>query len=236
MIDVLRAGLLALWDYVALHVVTCLLPAFLLAGAMVSMISREAIVAYLGSERHRLRSFGLAAIGSLFVAACSCTVIPVASGLYFAGAGIGAAFIVLWVAPAANVLALSYTGTLLGAEMAGIRVLAAFTTAFLVGGVMTWAFRREERARLEEAAALASPGSQAGFSGDPAAGPAGQLLTVQGAPGLLILLVISLLAPNYLVQQGPYALKVAIWAALTLVVALYAWRRLPRERAAQIAT
>ncbi|BAS27372.1 permease [Limnochorda pilosa] len=230
--EVLEAGFRALWEYVALHVVTCLIPAFLLAGAMVSMISREAIVAYLGSERHRLRAFGLAAVGSLFIAACSCTVIPVASGLYFAGAGLGAAFIVLWVAPAANVLALAYTGSILGAPMATARLLAAFATALLVGAVMTWVFRREEAARLEAAAAQepgGAAGAGVGAAPGPSAAPARPVLTVPGAPGLLGLLVLNVLAPNYLVQQGPYALKVLVWAALTLVAALYAWRRLPAD-------
>ncbi len=34
--ELIRAGLIALQDYIALHVVTCLIPAFLLAGAMVT--------------------------------------------------------------------------------------------------------------------------------------------------------------------------------------------------------
>ena len=33
------AGLVALREYIALHVLTCLVPAFLLAGAMVTFIS-----------------------------------------------------------------------------------------------------------------------------------------------------------------------------------------------------
>lgn len=75
---------------------------------------REAVLAFLGEQVNKLRSFSVASGSSFLIAACSCTVIPVASGLYYAGAGVGAAFIVLWVAPAANVLALTYTGTILG--------------------------------------------------------------------------------------------------------------------------
>ena len=106
--DVLIAGLNALKEYIALHVLTCLIPAFLLAGGIVTFISREAIIGYLGAAARKLSSFGIAAGGSFFVAACSCTVIPVSSGIYRGGAGIGAAFILLWVAPAANILALVY--------------------------------------------------------------------------------------------------------------------------------
>lgn len=47
--QLLLAGLNALKEYVALHVLTCLVPAFLLAGAIVSFVSRETIIGYLGS-------------------------------------------------------------------------------------------------------------------------------------------------------------------------------------------
>lgn len=116
-VNLVSAGLAALKDYIALHVVTCLIPAFLLAGAMVTFVSKEAIIRYMGAAANKLRSFTLAAGGSFFVAACSCTVIPVSSGLYYGGAGVGPAFILLWVAPAANILALVYTGAILGTTM-----------------------------------------------------------------------------------------------------------------------
>ena len=106
------AGLNAVKDYVATHVLTCLIPAFLLAGAMVTFISREAILEYLGEEANKIKSFSLAGFSSIFIAACSCTVIPVASGLYYSGAGVGVAFIILWVSPATNILSLIYTGNI----------------------------------------------------------------------------------------------------------------------------
>ena len=43
-LDLIFAGLLALKEYIAEHVVTCLVPAFLLAGAMVSFISKDTII------------------------------------------------------------------------------------------------------------------------------------------------------------------------------------------------
>lgn len=214
--DLVAAGLTAVWNYVALHVLTCLVPAFLLAGAMVSFVSKEALVAHLGAGATRWRSFGLAAVGSFFIAACSCTVIPVASGLYYGGSGIGPAFIVLWVAPAANVLALTYTGALLGGRMAAVRLLLALATAMVVGAVMTWAFRREERMRLV-----------ADF--DQTVQARAPVLSRRSAV-LLLLLAASLLAPNYLVRSGPYPYKVLVWLAATAIVAAYAVRALSREQ------
>src|SRR3990170_494254 len=215
MLDVLKAGVLALADYVALHVLTCLIPAFLLAGAMVTFVSRETILRYLGAQARKVTAFPLAAGSSFFVAACSCTVIPVASGLYYGGAGIGPAFILLWVAPAANILALIYTGAILGAEMVAVRIVSALLMAFVVGAIMVGAFRREEQGR---GLALAAQPAAAGAS-----------IASRGTVALLILLVATLLAPNYLVQKGPYLHKVYVWAAGTALVALYTWRVKTRE-------
>jgi uncharacterized membrane protein YraQ (UPF0718 family) len=217
--ELIRAGLIALQDYIALHVVTCLIPAFLLAGAMVTFVSKETIIYYLGAAAQKLKAFALAAGGSFFVAACSCTVIPVSSGLYYAGAAIGAAFIVLWVAPAANILALTYTGAILGSTMVLARIVAALVMAFVVGWVMTVVFRREEQARLQPVAAPSNPGQAT----------APTHLMGRADVILLILLVISLLAPNYLAQKGPYWAKVLVWGIATIIVFIYAFWAKPKE-------
>ena len=205
-VNLLMAGLVALKDYIALHVVTCLVPAFLLAGAIVAFVSRETIIGYLGSAANKLSSFGIAAGGSFFVSVCSCTVIPVASGIYYGGAGISAAFILLWVAPAANILALVYTGSILGPGMVAARLVAALSVSFVVGAVMLFCFRREEKQR---ALTIRATGSRVMAKKDII---------------LLLLLVVSLLVPNYAIRSGPYLYKVLVWAAAMAVVAVYAWR------------
>jgi uncharacterized membrane protein YraQ (UPF0718 family) len=202
-ITLLLGGLIALKDYIALHVLTCLIPAFLLAGAIVTFISRESIIGYLGSAASKFSSFGIAAVGSFFVAACSCTVIPVSSGIFYGGAGIGAAFIILWVAPAANILALVYTGSILGTQMVIARLISALLMSFVVGLVMAYAFRKEEKKRVS------------------AIKPTGAHLMDNKAIILLVLLVAWLLAPNYLVTHGPYWQKVLVWAAGLAMVAIY---------------
>ena len=212
LIDILIAGLSALREYIALHVLTCLIPAFLLAGAIVTLVSQETIIGYLGATARRLSSFSIAAGGSFFVAACSCTVIPVSSGIYYGGAGIGAAFILLWVAPAANILALVYTGSILGSQMVIARLVSALLMSFAVGFVMAGVFYREEKDRV----------STIKMSGQ-------QLMTKKGII-LLLLLVGWLLAPNYIVSQGPYWQKVVVWAAGLVIVTAYAWKTLDGER------
>ena len=206
------AGLNALKEYIALHVLTCLIPAFLLAGGIVTFVSRETIVGYLGAAARKLTSFGTAAGGSFFVAACSCTVIPVSSGIYYGGAGIGAAFIILWVAPAANILALVYTGQILGAEMVIARLISALLMCFAVGFVMAYAFYKEEKNRISTIQMSRGP-----------------LMSKKGVV-LLLLLVVWLLAPNYIVTHGPYWQKVVVWAIGLLVVGAYVWRFIEIER------
>ena len=206
-IELIYAGLEALKEYIALHVITCLIPAFLLAGAMVTFVSKETIIYYLGATAKKVKSFALASGGSFFVAACSCTVIPVSSGLYYGGAGIGPAFIVLWVAPAANILAIVYTGAILGSEMVIVRILSALSMAFVVGWVMSSVFRREESQRT---------GMGLGVN------PGGGKIIARKDLVLLLLVVADLLAPNYLVQKGPYLHKVYVWAAGMMIIGIYA--------------
>ncbi|MDZ7373719.1 MAG: permease [candidate division KSB1 bacterium] len=218
LIEILLAGLSALKDYIAKHVLTCLVPAFLLAGALVSFVDRNAILATLGERAGKLKSFSLASLSSFFLAACSCTVIPVASGLYYGGAGVGVAFIILWVAPASNILSLMYTGSILGTSMVLSRVGAALAMALVVGWVMTLAFARER-----EALAMADDHNPGGV-------PRAHSLVGRKELWLLLLILLSLLMPNYLVRKGPYSAKVLIWFLLTVVTGVYAWETLDRDR------
>lgn len=207
------AGLLALRDYIATHVLTCLIPAFLLAGAMVTFINREAILMYLGEKASKIKSFPIAGISSFLLAACSCTVIPVSSGLYYSGAGIGVAFIVLWVAPASNILALIYTGSIIGSEMVISRIVAALLMAFIVGWVMSFAFKGERQE-------MVNPKREE---------PKKNIIARQDLI-LIVLILFSLLLPNYLIRTGSYLHKVLVWAIFTLIMSIYALKMLSKER------
>lgn len=213
-VDILIFGLIALKDYIATHILTCLVPAFLLAGAMVTFINREAILNYLGEKANKLKSFSLAAIGSFFVATCSCTVIPVSSGLYYSGAGIGVAFIILWVAPAINILALIYTGSILCSGMIIARIAAALVMAFGIGFVMTLFFGQEKRAGL-------IPTQPAGKKDG---------IIKRSDFIFLILILLSLLMPNYIVRSGSYLYKLLVWLIFTGIMVIYALRVIPKER------
>ena len=213
LMELIMAGLLALEDYVATHVLTCLVPAFMLAGAMVAFINQEAILNYLGEKANKVKSFSLAGVASFFVAACSCTVIPVSAGLFYSGAAIGVAFIVLWVAPSANILSLVYTGNILGGEIVVARVAASLAMAFVVGWVMTLAFRNEVREEIAVAEGTREKGE----------------IVSRRHVILLVLIVVSLLAPNYIGQTGPYRQKVIIWGIATVILFAYAFKMFSKD-------
>lgn len=211
--DLIVAGVVAVKDYIALHVLTCLVPAFLLAGAMVTFINRGAVLYYLGEKSNKIISFPLAGISSFLLAACSCTVIPVSSGLYYSGASIGVAFIVLWVAPAANILALTYTGSILGAEMVISRIIAALFMAFIVGFVMSTVFEK----KTQEAGQRKKASTR-------------QNIMAKKELILILLILTSLLLPNYLIRSGGYIYKVSVWAGVTLIMVIYALIAINRQR------
>ncbi len=211
--ELILAGLISLKDYIATHVLTCLVPAFLLAGAIVTFIDREKILELLGEKAKKLKSFSLASLSSFFLAACSCTVIPVSSGLYYAGAGVGVAFIILWVAPASNILALIYTGNILGAKIVISRVISALLMAFVVGYVMTIFFGREREEIFQTTEEKRG----------------GRIISRTDLI-LLFLILLSLLMPNYIVRSGSYIYKVLVWLFFTLILIIYSLKMIPKNK------
>ncbi|PKO80969.1 MAG: hypothetical protein CVU19_09505 [Betaproteobacteria bacterium HGW-Betaproteobacteria-13] len=113
---VLEAFRLTNW-YAREHVILCLLPAFLIAGAMSAYISQGAVMRYLGPEASKPVAFGVASVSGTLLAVCSCTVLPLFGGIYKRGAGLGAAIAFLYSGPAINIMAVVVTAKVLGAEM-----------------------------------------------------------------------------------------------------------------------
>lgn len=112
--------------------------------------------------------------------------------------------------------------------------MVALLVAFIVGWVMTIVFLRDEQQRLAAmSAASSAPADDRGNSGNPvnpgaAAAPGKTRLMAGRSIVLLVLLVVALLAPNYLVQKGPYLHKVYVWAAGMILVFGYALWAMPQ--------
>jgi uncharacterized membrane protein YraQ (UPF0718 family) len=64
---------------------------------------------------------------------CSCTIVPLFAGVYRKGAGIGPAITFLFFAPAGNIMALAYTGSILGAEFAIARLILCLVFGIGIG-------------------------------------------------------------------------------------------------------
>ena len=106
----LWSGWTGLLDYLAAHVLLCLVPAFVIAGFMSSMIPKEAITRFLGPRASKWITYPAAALGGFVLAVCSCTILTLFAGIWKRGAGLGPAVTFLFVGPAINILAITYTG------------------------------------------------------------------------------------------------------------------------------
>jgi uncharacterized membrane protein YraQ (UPF0718 family) len=149
----LWSGWTNLLDYLAAHVLLCLVPAFVIAGYMSAMIPQEAITRYLGPKASRLVSYPAAAIGGFILAVCSCTILPLFAGIWKRGAGLGPAITFLFVGPAVNILAIAYTGAAIGMDIALARIVLSIVFGITIGLIMTRVFRKQETERAAEMAA-----------------------------------------------------------------------------------
>lgn len=143
-IRLLQGGLGNLAAYLAAHVLLCLLPAFYIAGAMTALIPKEIITRYLGRNTPKYVSYPASAAAGFLLAVCSCTVIPLFAGIYKKGAGLGPAITFLFVAPAINILALVYTGGIIGMDLAIARLLLSLIFGISIGLIMAIMFRKSD--------------------------------------------------------------------------------------------
>ncbi|MBC7081593.1 MAG: permease [Thermoplasmatales archaeon] len=121
--EILMAGLDALAGYLSEHVLTCLIPAFFIAGAISAFISKESILRYFGSKTKKYISYPIASVSGAILAVCSCTILPIFSGIYRRGGGIGPAVAFLYSGPAINVLAIVFTARVLGFDIGIARAI-----------------------------------------------------------------------------------------------------------------
>jgi len=148
--DALLGGVYALADYLSLHVLLCLIPAFFIAGAMIVFIPKDAIVKYMGKDSKRIIAYPVAALSGLLLAVCSCTVLPLFAGIKKKGAGLGPAITFLFSAPAINILAISYTGVLIGMDIAIARAIIAIAFSIVIGLLMELIFKDKKSEKTEE--------------------------------------------------------------------------------------
>jgi uncharacterized membrane protein YraQ (UPF0718 family) len=175
--QLLRGGLANLGAYLAAHVLLCLLPAFFIAGAITALVPKARVTRWLGRTTPAYVAYPAAAAAGSLLAVCSCTIVPLFAGIYRKGAGLGPAVTFLFFAPAGNILALSYTGSILGAEFAAARLVLCLLFGIGIGLSMALLFRRDDESHDSRTDTL--------FAGETEFGPA--------AAGLFVALIALLI-------------------------------------------
>lgn len=141
--SIMEAFHLAKW-YAQEHVLLCLIPAFFIAGAIGVFISQNSVMKYLGAKANKALAYGVASVSGTILAVCSCTVLPLFSGIYRMGAGLGPATTFLYSGPAINILAIVLTANVLGAELGIARTVGAIVFSIIIGLLMHLIYKNEE--------------------------------------------------------------------------------------------
>ncbi|MBW2568067.1 MAG: permease [Deltaproteobacteria bacterium] len=138
-----------LQEYARKHVLTCLIPAFFIAGAISVFVSQASVLKYFGAGAKKILSYSVASVSGSILAVCSCTVLPLFAGIYSRGAGIGPATAFLYSGPAINVLAITLTAKILGWQMGLARAVGAVAFAIITGLLMALIFRKDDAERTK---------------------------------------------------------------------------------------
>lgn len=161
LIDSIISGFNELYYYLTEHTLTCLVPAFFIAGAIAVFVSGPAVLKYFGAQTKKYISYSVASVSGIILAVCSCTVLPLFAGIHRKGAGLGPAMTFLYSGPAINLLAIVLTARVLGFQLGIARAVAAIVFAIVIGLIMSLIFRKEEgggqTARDSFSAATAEP-------------------------------------------------------------------------------
>lgn len=145
----LDEAVLMMSDYAREHVLLCLVPAFFIAGAISVFVKSNSVMRYMGAAAPLVVAYAMGAISGTVLAVCSCTVLPIFVGIYMRGAGLGPAIAFLYSGPAINVIAITMTTRVLGFEIGVARLIGAISMSVIIGLIMAFLFRKEEKARME---------------------------------------------------------------------------------------
>ncbi len=140
----IQNGVFLLNDYAQKHVLTCLVPAFFIAGGIAVFIKKEFVLKYLGGNANKALAYTIASISGAILAVCSCTILPLFAGIYKRGAGLGPAITFLFSGPAINIAAIFLTWSVLGIKIGLARAVAAIILAIITGLSMDVIFKEKQ--------------------------------------------------------------------------------------------
>lgn len=143
--------------YAREHVILCLIPAFFIAGAISVFVSQASVMKYMGANANKFVAYGVASFSGTILAVCSCTILPLFSGIYRMGAGLGPASAFLYSGPAINILAIVMTAKILGPSLGIARAVGAILFSVVIGVSMHFIFRNEEKAKAKKQMMMPEP-------------------------------------------------------------------------------
>jgi hypothetical protein len=233
LIDLLSAGLTGLVNYLSAHVLLCLVPAFFIAGALSALFKKEAVTKYLGPDTPKYISYPVASAAGFLIAVCSCTILPLFAGIWKKGAGLGPAVTFLFTGPAINLLAITYTGSLIGWDIAAARGVLAITFGIVIGMLMGLIFGNLSISSSKHGT-TSSKSPMPTSAADPTDPPAERLarLTlkerlVRNRSLVLFLLLIGILLSGTF--PAPIVYRIPVMGALIVFTVLLALRANSRE-------
>jgi uncharacterized membrane protein YraQ (UPF0718 family) len=146
--------------YAREQVLLCLVPAFLIAGAISIFVNQASITKYLGAQANKVLAYAVASVSGGVLAVCSCVVLPLFAGIYKMGAGLGPATTFLYSGPAINLLAIILTARILGLEMGIARAVGAIVFSIVIGLLMHVIYRKQEIEKAGIRATIPQPESR----------------------------------------------------------------------------
>lgn len=141
--EAILSGLILLNEYAREHVLTCLVPAFFIAGAISVFVKKDFVLKYLGGQAKKIVSYSIASVSGAILAVCSCTVLPLFAGIRKRGAGLGPAITFLFSGPAINIAAIFLTISVLGPKIGLARIISAVLLSIVVGLTMQAIFKEK---------------------------------------------------------------------------------------------
>jgi hypothetical protein len=233
LIDLLSAGLTGLVNYLSAHVLLCLIPAFFIAGALSALFKKEAVTKYLGPDTPKYISYPVASAAGFLIAVCSCTILPLFAGIWKKGAGLGPAVTFLFTGPAINLLAITYTGSLIGWDIAAARGVLAITFGIVIGMLMGLIFGKLSKTSSKHGTTLSEspmPTAAADPPDPPAESPSRLTLKerlVRSRSLVLFLLLIGILLSGTF--PAPIVYRIPVLGALVLLTVLWSLKVNSRE-------
>ena len=105
-----------------------------MAGMISELAPKQKLINVLSSTRRC--SYLLAAFLAPLLTVCSCVMIPIFTGLLYAGIGIGPAITFLMTAPAANIMAILFTASIISWKIAFARFIGTISITIVTGYIV----------------------------------------------------------------------------------------------------